>query len=90
MMEITIQKEYTILIASLSVWAVSIMLVLFPTIGVTTTVFPPEPIESYKLVFLILTTLVTSIYSLKLGVKHLFPKGTHVTPKQESNQNNIH
>lgn len=71
-MEITIQKEYTILIASLSIWAVSLMLVLFPTIGITTAVFPPKPVESYKLAFLILTTLVTSVYSIKLGIKKLF------------------
>lgn len=74
MMEITIQKENTILIASLSIWAVSIMLVLFPTIGVTTTVFPSKPIESYKLVFLVLTTIVTSVYSFKLGLKKLLSK----------------
>jgi len=74
MMEITIQKENTILIASLSIWAVSIILVLFPTIGRTTTVFPSKPIESYKLVFLVLTTIVTSVYSFKLGLKKLLSK----------------
>ena len=71
-MEITIEKDYTILIASLSIWAVSIILIIFPTIGVTTTVFPSKPVESYKLVFLLLTTVVSSVYSLKLGLKKIF------------------
>ena len=70
-MEITIEKDYTILIASLSIWAVSIILVMFPTIGVTTTVFPVKPVESYKLLFLLLTSVVSSLYSLKLGLKKL-------------------
>ena len=71
-MEITINKEYTILLAFLSVWAVSIILVMFPTLGVTTKVFPPEPIESYKLAFLIVTTTFTFGYSLKLGINKIF------------------
>ena len=71
-MEITINKEYTILLAFLSVWAVSIILVMFPTLGVTTKVFPPEPIENYKLAFLIVTTTFTFGYSLKLGINKIF------------------
>ena len=74
-MKITVEKSQTILIAAISAWIVSLTLILFPTIGLTTPVFPPKPVESYKLTFLIVSTAIASIYSMKMGLHQLFPDG---------------
>lgn len=74
-MKNNIEKSHIILIAAISAWVASIILICFPTIGVTTTVFPPKPVESYKLVLLIVTTASASIYPMKMGLNQIFPDG---------------
>ena len=83
-MKINIEKSHTILIAAISAWVASIILILFPTIGVTTTVFPPKPVESYKLVLLIVTAAIASIYSMKMGLNQIFPDGFKIREKLNS------
>ena len=80
-MKITIEKSQTILLAAISAWIVSLTLILLPTIGLTTPVFPPKPVESYKIVFLIVTSAIASIYSMKLGLHQVFPDGLKIREK---------
>ena len=83
-MNIIIEKSQTILIAAISAWIVSLTLILFPTIGLTTPVFPPKPVESYKLVLIIVSTAIASIYSMKLGLHQVFPDGLKLREKIEA------
>ncbi len=83
-MKINIEKSHIILIAAILAWVASIILVCFPTIGVTTTVFPPKPVESYKLVLLIVTAAIASIYSMKMGLNQIFQDGFKIREKVNS------
>jgi len=83
-MKMPLEKSQTILVAAISAWLVSLTLILFPTIGLTTPVFPPRPVESYKLLFLVVTTAFASIYSMKMGLNQIFPDGLKIKEKIEA------
>jgi hypothetical protein len=87
-MKIKIDKNYFFLIVAISAWIASIILILFPINGSTTIVFPPKPVESYKLIFLILTAAIASIYSMKLGLNQLYPDGLKLGEKINSIRKN--
>jgi len=65
----TTNSRYTILVAAISAWLVSISTVLFPTMGLTTTVYPPKPTPGYQLILLVVTACIASGYSLYIGVR---------------------
>jgi len=66
-----VSPSYFNLIASVSAWIASIVLIMYPTIGVTTTVYPPEPTPVYQFIFLGVTTCLASLYSAILGYRKL-------------------
>jgi hypothetical protein len=63
-------NNYT-LIASITAWIASIVLIMYPTIGLTTTVYPPKPTPAYQFIFLGVTTCLASLYSAILGYRQL-------------------
>ena len=63
--------SYFKLIASVSAWIASIVLIMYPTIGVATTVYPPKPTPAYQFILLIITTCFASLYSAVLGYRQL-------------------
>lgn len=63
--------SYFTLIASIAAWIASIVLIMYPTLGVTTPVFPPKPTPVYQFIFLGVTTCLASLYSAVLGYKRL-------------------
>jgi hypothetical protein len=63
-------SNYT-LVASVTAWIASIMLIMYPTIGVTTTIYPPKPTPMYQFILLGITTCFASLYSAVLGYKKL-------------------
>jgi hypothetical protein len=63
--------SYFTLIASITAWIASIVLIMYPTIGLTTTVYPPEPTPIYQFIFLGVTTCLASLYSAILGYRQL-------------------
>lgn len=63
--------SYTTLIASVSAWIASVVLIMYPTIGVTTPVFPPKPTPVYQFVLLLVTTCAASVYSAIMGLRLL-------------------
>jgi len=63
--------SYFTLIASIAAWIASIVLIMFPTIGLTTTVYPPNPTPVYQFIFLGVTTCLASLYSVILGYRLL-------------------
>ncbi len=63
--------SYFSLTASITAWIASIVLIMFPTIGLTTTVYPPKPTHVYQFIFLGVTTCLASLYSAILGYKQL-------------------
>ena len=67
----TSNSRYTILVAAVSAWLVSVSTVLFPTIGLTTTVYPPKPTPGYQLILLVVTACIAAGYSLYMGVRML-------------------
>jgi len=74
-----VKHNYMILIASLAAWIAIVVLIMFPTIGSTTTVFPPNPTPNYLLSGLLVTGGVAAAYSLVLGIRLL---------REKSEQNN--
>ena len=62
---------YHILVAAISAWLASVMLIMAPTVGLTTRVYPPKGNPSYQLLLLLLTGGVASISSFVIGVKKL-------------------
>ncbi len=82
-MKMTLEKSQTILVGTISAWLVSLALIFFPSIGLTTPVFPPRPVESYKLLFLVVTSAFASLYSLKMGLHQIFPDGLKIREKIE-------
>ena len=75
------ERSYTILIAVVAAWAASLTLVLIPTLGLTTPVYPPPPEYTYELIFLIASTCVAATYSMYLGIKQLFLDGIKLRAK---------
>ena len=65
------KQSYVILIAAVSAWLASLTMVLIPTIGVTTPVYPPPPSFGYKLILLILTAGAAAAVSMSLGIQHI-------------------
>ena len=65
------KQNYVILIAAVSAWLASLTMVLIPTIGVTTPVYPPPPSFGYKLILLILTAGAAAAVSMSLGIQHI-------------------
>ena len=63
--------SYFTLIASITAWIASIVLIIYPTIGVTTTVYPPKPTPVYQYILLGVTTCLASLYSAILGYRQL-------------------
>jgi hypothetical protein len=61
--------SYFTLIASVTAWIASIVLIMYPTIGVTTTVYPPDPTPAYQFLLLGITTCFASLYSAVMGYK---------------------
>ena len=55
--------SYFSLIASITAWIASIVLIIFPTVGLTTTVYPPNPTPVYQFIFLGVTTCLAALYS---------------------------
>jgi len=66
-----VSPSYFTLIASIAAWIASIVLIMFPTIGLTTPVYPPNPTPVYQLIFLGVTTCLASLYSAILGYRQL-------------------
>jgi len=79
------KQSYAILIAAVSAWIASLTMVLIPTIGVTTPVYPPPPSFGYKLILLILTAGAAAAVSMSLGVQHIkrYLKSRSLDEKQE-------
>ena len=63
--------SYFTLIASITVWITSVVLIMYPTIGVTTTIYPPKPTPAYQFILLGVTTCFASLYSAVLGYRRL-------------------
>jgi hypothetical protein len=63
--------SYFTLIASITAWIASIVLIMAPTIGLTTTVYPPNPTPVYQFIFLGVTTCLAAFYSAILGYRQL-------------------
>jgi hypothetical protein len=63
--------SYTTLLASLTAWIASVVLIIFPSIGVTSTVYPPEPTSLFQFVLLGITTCLASVYSAIIGYRLL-------------------
>ena len=68
-----IERCYTILTVLVVLWVASLTLVVFPTLGLTTPVFPPNPIYTYQLMFLVFSAVIAAGYSASLGINHLYP-----------------
>ena len=66
-----VSPSYTTLIASVSAWIASIVLIMYPTIGLTTPVYPPKPIPAYQFILLLVTTCLASLYSAIMGLRLL-------------------
>ncbi len=64
-----VKPNYVILIASLAAWIAIVILIMFPTIGTTTTVYPQNPTPNYLLIGLIGTAGVAASYSFVLGIR---------------------
>jgi len=72
--KVKLSPSYFTLVASVSAWIASIVLILYPTIGVTTTVYPPNPTPAYQFILLGITTCFASLYSAAMGYKLLKEK----------------
>lgn len=83
-MKLTQERSQTILVGAIAAWLVSLTLIFFPTIGLATPVFPPRPVESYKLLFLVVTTAFASLLSMKMGLHQIFPDGLKIREKIEA------
>lgn len=66
-----VSPSYFTLIASITAWIASIVLIMYPTIGLTTTAYPPKPTPVYQFIFLGVTTCLASLYSAVLGYRRL-------------------
>jgi hypothetical protein len=66
-----VSPSYTTLIASVTAWIASVVLIMFPTMGFTTTVYPPEPTPTYQFILLGVTTILASLYSAIMGYRML-------------------
>ncbi len=69
--KLLVSPSYFTLIASITAWIASIVLIMFPTIGLTTPVYPPNPTPVYQFIFLGVTTCLASLYSAILGYRQL-------------------
>jgi len=83
-MKIPLERSYAILIATLAIWVASLTLILIPTIGLTTPVYPPRPSYAYQLTLLVVTAAIASAFSMYLGIKHLFPDGLKIRERLRS------
>jgi hypothetical protein len=63
--------SYFTLIASITAWIASIVLIMIPTIGLATPVYPTKPTPIYQLIFLGVTTCLAALYSAILGYRLL-------------------
>ena len=68
------KKGYLILVIMVTVWVASLTLILVPTIGTTSVVVPPPPVEQYKLTFLLASACVAAGYSAYLGMRNIFKR----------------
>ena len=66
-----VSPSYFTLIASIAAWIASIVLIMFPTVGLTTPVYPSKPTPVYQFIFLGITTCLASLYSALLGYRKL-------------------
>lgn len=71
------KKRYPILLLVISAWIISATLVIFPNLGSPTPTFPPRDLP-YKLDTLIISASIAAIYSMYLGMRHLFTSFSNV------------
>ena len=69
--KLLVSPSYFTLIASITAWIASIVLIMYPTIGLTTTVYPPKSTPIYQFILLGVTTCLASLYSAILGYRQL-------------------
>ena len=59
----------TLFVGALVAWISSVVLIMAPTIGLTTSVFPPKQVPPYQLILLVVTAAIASGYSLIIGIR---------------------